>query len=438
MDRLCKKMVQQTITSKRRTDSKPAVPPKGGAIVQALVSIMIVAIGALVVFAFVKLRKPPRQVEQNDVAPLVRVEQLEVRDIPIVVSGYGTVSPKVQVEIVPEVSGKVVSVNPDLKAGGFIPAGVRLLQIDPRDYELAVQQAKAAVAEAQVRLDTEAAEAEVARKEWVQLHPDTEPTSPLVLREPQIRQARAALESAKAQLAVADLRLERTSLSLPFDALIISEKVDLGQYVVTGQSLGTAYGIDAVEIEVPLEDDELAWFDAFGNSGRFNQGADAPGRTAAKVEADFGGTRHTWGAYVARTTGQVDRTSRMVSVVVEVRDPFEISDGRPPLLPGVFAEVFIEGRTLKAAVAVPRDAIHEGNKVWLVNDGHLRIQPLEIARADKDFAYAISGVEDKAVIVVSSLDTVVEGKKVRTQLDTIVGGGRPEPNAEAKGQSEGN
>ena len=431
-------MAQQTVTNTRRTGPKPAMPPKGGAIVQALVSIVIVAIGALVVFAFIKLRKRPGKMEQDKIDPLVKVEQLEVRDIPIVISGYGAVSPKVQVEIVPEVSGKVVSVNPELKAGGFVPAGARLLQIDPRDYELAVQQAKAAVAEAQVRLDTEAAEAEVARKEWLQLHPDTEPTSPLVLREPQIRQAKAVLESAKAQLAVADLRLERTSLSLPFDALIISEKIDLGQYVVTGQSLGTAYGIDTVEIEVPLEDHELAWFNAFGKRGQFGPGTDPIPRTPARVEADFGGATHTWDGYVARTTGQVDRTSRMVSVVVEVPDPFEISDGRPPLLPGVFAEVFIEGRTLKAAVAVPRDAIHEGNKVWLVNDGHLRIKPLEIARADKDFAYAVSGVEDKALIVVSSLDTVVEGTEVRTQLDTVVRGPRTDPNADAMGQSEGN
>jgi len=82
------------------------MPPKGGAIVQALVSIVIVAIGALVVFAFIKLRKRPGKMEQDKIDPLVKVEQLEVRDIPIVISGYGAVSPKVQVEIVPEVSGK--------------------------------------------------------------------------------------------------------------------------------------------------------------------------------------------------------------------------------------------------------------------------------------------------------------------------------------------
>jgi len=107
----------------------------------------------------------------------------------------------------------------------------------------------------------------------------------------------------------------------------------------------------------------------------------------------------------------------MVSVVVEVPKPFDTSDGKPPLLPGAFVEVFIEGKTLKNAVAVPRDVLHDSNRVWLVNDGRLHIQPLDIVRADKDFAYALSGVGDKAMIVLSTLDTVVEGMQVRTQIE---------------------
>ncbi|MHC4749399.1 MAG: efflux RND transporter periplasmic adaptor subunit, partial [Planctomycetota bacterium] len=170
--------------------------------------------------------------EQDVQAPLVKVEQLHVRDIPMVIQGQGTVNPKVEVDIIPEVAGKVVYIHPELKVGGLIRGDEQILRIDPRDYELAVRQADATVADANVKLDTEQAEAGVARKEWSELHPDTEPTSTLVLREPQIRKAKAMLESAEAQLDFAKLRLERTSLSLPFDALIISEKVDLGQYVV--------------------------------------------------------------------------------------------------------------------------------------------------------------------------------------------------------------
>lgn len=384
---------------------------------QTFIALAILILGVAGAIVLIVLRKPPQRTQQDVQAPLVKVEPLRVRDIPMVIRAHGTVSPKVEVDMIPEVPGKVVFVHPELKVGGLIRRNERILQIDPRDYELAVRQADAAVADARVRLETEQAEADVARKEWNELNPDTEPTSPLVLREPQIRQAQATLESAQAQLETAKLRLERTSLSLPFDALITSERVDLGQYVVTGQSLGTAYGTDAVEIEVPLEDDELAWFDVFAHSIFANGDPNPQNGTLAEVRADFAGAIHTWQGRVVRTTGQVDKMSRMVSVVVEVAEPFKMLDNRPPLLPGVFAEILVQGKTLRHAVAVPRDAVREGNNVWLVNEGRLHIQPLDIVRADKDFAYVVSGLQDGANVVVSSLDAAVGGMEVRTQAE---------------------
>ena len=426
--------------SQRRKINKPlaAIRTKPGGWVQMVVAIVVIVLGAAGAYYLIKLRKPPEREVPETLAPLVEVEQLHVQDLPMIVRGYGTVSPRVEVEIVPEVPGKVVHVHARLKAGGLIRAGEQIIQIDPRDYELAVRQANAVVAEAQVKLDTEKAEADVARQEWEQLHPNTEPSSPLVLREPQIRRAEAALASAKAQLAIANLRLERTSLSLPFDVMIINERVDLGQYVVVGQSLGAAYGIKSIEIEVPLEDDDLAWFDIFDNPVQFNGEKPATKHAVAQVKADFGGAEHIWKGRVVRTTGQVDRTSRMVSVVVEVTDPFDTSGGRPPLLPGVFAEVVIEGKVLKNTVAVPRDAVREGNKVWVVQEGLLKILTLEIARADKDFAYAVAGLDDEALIVVSSLDMVTDGMAVRTQADDLAEAAQVTQDNNAPGETEAN
>ncbi|MHC4640177.1 MAG: efflux RND transporter periplasmic adaptor subunit [Planctomycetota bacterium] len=383
---------------------------------QVLITLCIIALSVPLTVIVIKSRKRPQRKEQDDLAPLVMVKQLKAADIPMVIRAYGTVSPKVEVDIVPEVSGKVVSVNSELKAGGFIPAGEQILQIDERDYKFAVQQTDAVVADAQVKLEIEMAEAEVARRAWEKMHPGTEPNSPLVLRESQVRQMKAALESARAQLETAKLRLERTALSLPFDALIISEKVDLSQYMVAGQPVAVAYGINTVEIEIPLEDEELAWFDIFENSASLNGYRALSRKTPAVVKADFAGAEHTWKGYVTRTTGQVDKMSRMISVVVEVPKPFERSNGRPPLLPGIFAEVLIEGKILKNAIAVPRDAIHDSNKVWVVKGDSLSIQSLDILRTDKDFAYTKAGVDQNATIVISSLDTVMEGMKVRTQL----------------------
>ena len=389
----------------------------GRGLLQALLAIIIIGAGVAGAVIFIKLKKPPQRKEQGVQAPLVEVEQLRSEDIQMTVQGYGTVNPKVQVDIIPEVAGKVVYIHPELIVGGLIRGNQTILRIDPRDYELAVRQAEAAVADTKVQLETEQAEAEVARTEWSQLHPDTEPTSPLVLREPQIRKAKAMLDSSEAQLASAKLRLERTSLSLPFDALITTENVDLGQYVVMGQSLARAYGTDTVEIEVPLKDSELAWFDVFENSIFSNGDPDSAKGTPAEVRVAFAGAEHTWKGYVVRTTGQVDRTSRMISVVVEVLEPFKVIDGRPPLLPGVFAEVLIQGNTLDNAIAVPRDAIRDGNQMWVVNGNRLRIRPLKIVRVDKNFAYVASDVLDKAIVVISSLDAVVDDMEVRTEAD---------------------
>ena len=385
--------------------------------VQVLLAVGIVIVGVLIALVFIKFKKTPQRKEQEILTPLVKVERLDRRDIQMVIHGYGTVSPRVQVEIVPQVSGKVVWVNPQFKAGGFIRRGEQILKIDPRDYELAVRQANAAVAEAQVKLDLERAEAKVAREEWQQLNPDKEPTSPLVFREPQIRQAQAKLESANAGLATANLNLERTQLSLPIDVLVMSEKIDLGQYVMIGQSVGVAYGIESMEIEVPLEDRELAWFDIPGNAVSVNGTKGSAKGPIARVKADFAGAEHIWRGRVVRTTGQVDRTSRLISVVVEVPEPFKCSDSRPPLLPGMFVEVLIEGNILKNAIAVPRDAMRNSNEVWMAEDDQLYIQPLDVVRADRDFAYARSGLDDGDMIVISSLDTVIEGMRVRIQTE---------------------
>jgi len=408
-------MTKNNIT-KRKFAKLPLRPNrKAAALSKTLLPLAIVVMGILIAFAFIKLRKPPRRKEYQIMPPLVKVQQLHVQDIQMVVRGYGTVSPKAQVDLVPEVSGKVVSINPQLKAGGFIPTREQILQIDPRDYELAVQQAKAAVADAQLRLEIEMAEADLARRDWDELHPNTEPNSLLVLRQPHIQQAGAALQSAKAQLATAELGLERTSLSLPFDGMVIAETVDLGQYINAGQPIGKIYSIEAVEIEVPLEDRELAWFDIPPNPVSINGHSSPRAGSQVEVHANFAGGQHLWQGRVVRTTGQVDTTSRMVSVVVEVTEPFKGADGRPPLVPGMFVEVIIKGKTLANAIAVPRFAIHNKNQVWVVNNNRLHITALDIVRRDKDYAYITSGLEDGAVIVVSSLDIVTEAMQVRTE-----------------------
>jgi RND family efflux transporter MFP subunit len=366
--------------------------------------IVVVIAGVAAAFLLASSRKAPDRVERPTLGPLVEVVPTEVTSVPVVVSGHGEVVPRVAVDVVPQVAGQVVAVHPRLVAGGFFSAGETLVRIDPRDYELAVERAQAAVARSLVNLERERAEADVARSEWDELHPG-EDAPGLVVREPQIRQAEAELAAAEADLAVATLNLERTRISVPFDGVVVSESVDIGQFVGGTSRLARVYGTDKVEVRVPLKSSELAWFDVPSSGGG------EP--SEAEISASFGGARSTWKGRVTRMEAEVDQTSRMVHVVVVVEDPYRASDDRPALLPGTFVDVRIFGRTLDDVVPIPRFAIHDGNKVWVYDDGALDIRTVRVLRSDRNQALIASGLEGGELIIISSMDAVTDGMAVR-------------------------
>ncbi len=383
------------------------------AAIQLLIVVVILFFGVWMVKFLTALKKPPQKQKFEAQAPLVNAIKVNSQDINMTVTGYGTVRPKQQVQIVPQVSGRIVQTHSEFYDGGFFKAGETLLQIERADYELAVQSARAQVARAEVALDRELSEAEVAKREWQQLNPGKAPTSELVLRKPQIAQAQAELAAAMASLETAKLNLARTTITLDFDGRVSSESVDVGQYITPGQPIGTAYSTEAVEIVVPLEDEQFEWLEMpllVGNIGR----DDMP---RAVVKANFAGRHVTWDGYVTRTQGQIDPVSRVVNVVVEVPEPFERANSKPPLTPGMFAEVEIQGRHVRNVTRVPRHAVHEGNVLWVVNDSKLHIQPVRVIRKDRETAFITTGISGGDIIVTTPLEAVVDKMDIRVAIE---------------------
>lgn len=368
--------------------------------------IAVLILGLVAAKILASSRRAPERHQKPVLGPLVEVITAQPTTVSTVVRGHGEVRAKTTVEIVPQVAGRIIAMHPDLVAGGHFLAGESLLTIEPRDYELAVERARAAVARADVTLEREQAEAEVAIQEWDAIHPGEEPSSGLVVREPQVRQAEAELAAAQADLAVARLSLERTTITLPFDGIVESETVDLGQYVTIGKKLATVYGTAVAEVRVPLAERELAWFRV-----PTRPGIKGP---PATVIANFGGMSQTWSGKVVRMEARVDTSSRMVPVVIAVPNPFRTNGHDLPLLPGTFVKVEISGYDLEQVVAVPRHAIHEGSMVWIVEGEKLKIVPVTTARTDLDTAYVVEGLELGDLVVISQLDAVTDGMTVRT------------------------
>lgn len=369
-----------------------------------VVLLLIAGAGGAALLAF--SRSAPERTERPVVGPLVEIQEVVSENRRVTVEGYGEVVPERSVNVVPQVAGVVVEVHPSLVAGGFFRAGQALVTIDPRDYELAVQRAEAVVARAEVRLEQEQAEAAVARQEWQALNPGEDPPSGLVVREPQVRQAEAELTSARADLESARLNLERTRVSVPFDGVVVSKSVDLGQFVTVGTQVATVYGRATAEVRVPLENRELAWITV--------PNLDGSGGSPVSVRAEFAGRVHTWPGRVDRLEARVDPNSRMVTVVARVDSPYSERDGRPPLLPGTFVDVTIEGTEVEEMITIPRHALHADNTVWVVEDDTLRIRPVTVARTERFQVLITDGLAAGERIVVSALDAVTDGMAVRT------------------------
>jgi RND family efflux transporter MFP subunit len=379
-----------------------------------IIMVILIIIGAAMTFMFLKnSRKDPEKKAQEVVLPLLNVMAVGSEDIQVDVTGFGTVKPKAVVEVIPQVAGIVEDCHKNFVNGGFFRKGEMLITIDSRDYELAVKSAEAEVKNAEVIFELEESEASVAKREWQQMNEGEEPTSTLVLREPQINKAKAQLAAAEAKLEMAKLNLSRTIISMPFNGRIAGESVDVGQFVSVGKKLATVYGTDVAEIIMPIKDSELAWFDVpIGYANDDN--TPAINGSSLEVVADFAGGNYRWQGRIVRTEANIDAASRMVNVVIEVEKPFARQGNRPPLTPGMFVKLEIKGKELKDVIKIPRYALHNTNEVWKANGESLHIVKVDVARREKDFVYLSAGLNAGDMVITSPLDTVTENMRIET------------------------
>ena len=377
-----------------------------------LLPVLILGAGAWAAKTMIENRPEPEKKAPEAELPLVRVISAESRAIRLTVETEGLVAPRTESQLVPEVSGRVIWVSESLVAGGFFDEGQVLIKIDPREYELALIRARSAVAQAKTRVATEEQEAAVALKEWESLG-EGKPT-PLVLREPQLAEARAAQASAEAALEQAQFDLERTVVKAPFDGRLREKSVDVGQYVQRGQAVARLYSVDVAEVRLPIPDEQLA-FVSLPLAYRNVENSDSAKGPAVTLSSDFAGQTYKWRGRIVRTEGEIDPRTRMIHAIAQVEDPYARSGNsrRPPLAVGMFVKAEIYGKSVRA-VPIPRTAIRGANTVLIVNaQNRIEFRELNIFRQERDRVLATGGVEAGELISVSTLEAAVDGMAVQ-------------------------
>ena len=380
-----------------------------------LVAPALVIAASIGIYWVLHASKPLPEKSEEIPRPLsVYTTPVEQRDITLQVIARGEVRARTDIDLVAQVGGRIVSVSSEFTEGGRFKPGDSLLKIEDTDYQLALRQAEARVAEAHVRAEQAVADADVARKQ-LRNQPKA---SALALKKPQVAEARARLEAAQADLEQARLNLRRTDISLPFTGRLTETSADIGQYIIPGTVVAHAFGTDMVEVRLPLDDAQLASL-ALPIGFVAEQGQ----ALTVALTAQVAGKEQQWNGKLVRLDASVDPDTRMLYAIVEVADPYgsNAAASGMPIAVGLYVQAAIQGRQLRAAQTIVRDALRAGNIVFVVDQqNQLQIRQVDVIHTDADIAVISSGLQTGELVVTSPVRNPVPGMAlIAIQRDTL-------------------
>ena len=377
----------------------------GNVMRKGVMTVSIIFFSMIIAYGLLATAPQPEQIEPEEVATAIRVLKIEKQAIQLEVLSQGSVLPRIQSELIPEVSGRVKWMSPNLVSGGYFEKDEILLSIDDRDYRSSVARGEAGVTRA--KAEDEHARFELRRmQELVKNKLISQSTLENTLRGQRI--AEATLLDARIALEQAQRDLSRTEIRAPYEGLVRTERVDLGQFVARGQSVASIYASDSVEVRLPVADRQLAYLDLpLGYRGELTTELSPE----VILSTAYGGQRYEWIGRLVRTEAEIDSKSRMINAVVRVDN--KKGSSQPPLPVGLFVAASIKGKTVNNIVSLPRAALRNQNQVLIVDkDNRLRYRPVNVMRFEKDNVIISAGLEDGEIVNISPIQTVIDGMRV--------------------------
>lgn len=369
-------------------------------LVNASLPLLVLAAGVGAGSVVISSREQPETAEAAPLLRSVNTTRAVSERVALTVQSQGSVQPRQQISLVPQVGGQIVWVSPQFVNGGSFRAGELLLRIDDSDPALALKTAEAAVADARQQLETVRAQADQAARDWALLQKG-EPGA-LALRKPQLAGAEARLLSAEAELERARLQLSRTELRAPFNGVLSDKQVDFGQYLTAGTQVARLLSSDEMEVRLALPERDLR---------RLPLEQLQSGGIAVTLQGMNDGAR--WQARLIRSEGVIDARTRNLTLVASVGGAALLADNGTRLLPGSFVTASIEGRAVDSVVRLPRTALHSARSVFLVDaDGRLQEREVDVLEVTDDYILVAGGIGAGELVSVSPLTGSALGQQV--------------------------
>ncbi len=386
---------------------------------------VLIPIGILVgciLFAGILLRTPTvvEEAAPEIIAVSVRVAEVQTESVQLYVESQGKVQASQVASISAPVAGPVEWISPAMEAGGFVVQGESLLRLESSDYETAKARSLAAMQQAQ-------AEASHASNDLERIQ---ELAEKRLASDSQLQDAKrtadvnaAKLADAEASYRQAELDLRRTDIRAPFDAIIQSRDVELGQYVNRAQSVAVLYGAEEVEVRVPLAIRQLGFLDVpLGMRGEL-EGDQAPNVT---LKGFYGGDEYSWSGKLVRTEAAIDANSNTVQTIIRVKQPTTHTQtnvhmkSEIPLPIGLYVKATIVGKRVDDLISLPRTVIRNNNQVLVVDaENKMHYRDVEIFRLEEEQVLISGGLLPGEFICTSPIQAVVNGMSVQPVKELI-------------------
>ncbi len=379
----------------------------------------LLPLGALVSgwVGYLILSVEPEEAKRPEAEPRMiktRAVELHVQDFPTTIRTHGVIRAHNEVVLTPQVPGKIIRILPGFEDGAFFAEGDVLVEFDPQDFETAVIVAEAQLARAISAHAQEKTRANQARLNWEDLGYDEEPTE-LVLRLPQLREAKANVDSATALLEQAKRNLERTKVRAPFDGRVRRRMVGPGQSVGPGTPLGSIFAIEFAEVRLPIAARDMAFL-------TLPEGPEDP-HVDVQLRDALNHDETVWTAKIIRTEGTLDESSLELFAIARISDPFGRESERPPLRIGQPVVATMPGRVLKNVIVVPRMAVRQLDRIILLDPNELTIESRRIEAIWSDEEHVVirdPTIADGSLLATTHLIYAPDGSKVEILPDPNV------------------
>ena len=347
----------------------------------------------------------PDAIQEKD--PMdVNVQILTPIDYQIKIKSTGTTTPITQTVLTSEVGGEVIYRSKKFSEGSSVISGEILAKIDDTDLQLQYKNALLQLASAEVQFAVQKAEAEIAQEAWDQVGEGI--PQELTTKKPQLKQAKAALDVAKAQVQSAEKKLNKTEITAPYTGRIQNINIDLGSTIIPGQPVGSMYTSNEIEVTLSVKDSDLQFLDIPMDGRKLNPDQ----KSIVVIKSLYKGEMQEWAGNLERVDGVIDPMTRMIKLIANFKNNF-IEETKPILPIGLFVEAEINGKQLEDIFMIPNSALTPNDELLFLNqDDALEIRKVSILTKMKNHILVKEGMKAGERVVVSKLSIATNGMLV--------------------------